>query len=280
MTNSHCPLLGEPLRCGDLTRLGGQARDRLAGNKAALIRGFPADPDSLIGFLTQFGAPLPNYAGTTPATAAYTLHPNINVVHCTTGAEAGSRVQEQPGPLPAHSARAFSKNRPAFIAMLMIDPGWEGGESTVVRWPHALGYMREHQPATFTSDYTLLSQTPITITASQVQDQWSTLPLLYPLPDAGSPGDIGARLSLVLASQLGAMNMRDDLRCRYRQALDRFTAAANHPQASHACQLRAGDLLILDNNRFGHGRLPFPATRTTSGQTEVNPRELWSVVLA
>jgi hypothetical protein len=84
MTSSHCPLLGQPFTRSDLTHLARQARDRLAGDKAVLIHGFPADPDSLIGFLIQFGAPLPNYVGTTPATAAYTLHRNINVVPCTT----------------------------------------------------------------------------------------------------------------------------------------------------------------------------------------------------
>jgi hypothetical protein len=44
--------------------------------------------------------------------------------------------------------------------------------------------------------------------------------------------------------------------------------------------LRAGQIILLDNNRFGHGRLPFSETRPIDNGTEVNPRTLWSTVLA
>ncbi|MET7620509.1 TauD/TfdA family dioxygenase [Streptomyces sp. NPDC005408] len=56
------------------------------------------------------------------------------------------------------------------------------------------------------------------------------------------------------------MAMESELRERYAQALARFAHAANHPAARYTHVLRPGQMIILDNNRFGHGRLPFPKT--------------------
>ena len=254
---------------------------RLAERKAALVEDFPtADPAQFIAFLRHFGRPLENY-GAGSGSAAFTLHPHINVVRCSS---AGTRVQEQGGPLPAHSARAFSKSRPKYIAMLMVTDGWsanpgESGESTVVRWPDALRRMRESDPDTYDADYALLTQTSIKITAQHVVDEWSELPLLYALDDAGSDDDLGARYSLAILDQLPDMPMEADLRERYAAALARFAHAANHPAARYTHLLRPGQMIILDNNRFGHGRLPFAKTRTADGGLTVNPRTLWSTVL-
>ncbi|MGW2055918.1 TauD/TfdA family dioxygenase [Streptomyces sp. NPDC001840] len=275
-------LFGEPIGAGaDRDGLVKLVMRRLAERKAALVEDFPTtDPEQFIGFLRHFGRPLENY-GTGSSRAAYTLHPHINVVRCT--AE-GTRVQEQGGPLPAHSARAFSKRRPKYIAMLMVTSGWPAGpgasgESTIVRWPDALRQMRESDPGTYDADYALLTQTPIKITAQHVADEWSELPLLYGLDDTGSDDDLGARYSLAILDQLPGIAMKADLRERYAAALARFTHAANHPAARYTHLLRPGQMIILDNNRFGHGRLPFPKTHTADDGLTVSPRTLWSTVL-
>lgn len=38
-------------------------------------------------------------------------------------------------------------------------------------------------------------------------------------------------------------------------------------------------MIILDNNRFGHGRLTFPKTRIADDGVTDNTRTLWSTVL-
>lgn len=276
-------LFADPVSAANPGNLVKSVTQRLANNKAALIEDFPTtDPEQYIEFLRHFGRPLDNY-GAGSASAAYTLHPNINVVHCT--AAGGKRVQEQGGPLPAHSARAFSKNRPRYIAMLMVTAGWPAppgtaGESTIVRWSDALQQMREASPATYDTDRALLTETPITITAQYVTDEWATLPLLYPPDDAACEDDIGARYSLALGDQLPTMAMAAQLRDQYAAAAARFAKAANHPAARYVHPLLPGQIILLDNNRFGHGRLPFPQTRPTDNGIEVNPRTLWSTVLA
>jgi len=276
--------LGQPLS-GTAADLGSLASQTLAASNAALIRGFPPDPDQYIAFLRTLGQPLDNY-GAGSRNTAYALHPSINVVRCTAGPASAARVQERGGPLPPHSARAFSAHRPRYIAMFMIDPGWpapagEAGESVIVRWTDALRHMLRASPRTYDEDYALLTQTPITITAQHVTDQWATTPLIYPLPDASNGDDVGARYSLALTDQLPVMPMDNQLRERYAAAADRFARAASDPSVRFTYPMRAGEIIILDNNRYGHGRLTFPRTRPGPGTTtEISPRELWSVVIA
>lgn len=265
--------------------LTGQVINGLAVRKAALIRDFPPDSHRYVEFLRTLGTPLDNYdAGS--GKAAYALHPNINVVRCAVGTAGGARVQEQGGPLPPHSARAFSAHRPRYIAMLMINPGWPGqpgsaGESVIVRWADAFRHLREADPDAYDKDYALLSETPITITAAHVVDEWATTPLIYPLADAEDNADVGVRYSLALWDKLPTMPMEEELRSRYRAAVTRLTTAASDPGVRFTYPMQAGDIVILDNNRYGHGRLTFTQARPgENGVTEVNPRELWSVVVA
>lgn len=266
----------------DLT---GRTRQALATNHAALIQGFPADPEGYIDFLETLGNPVRNY-GSAAGNAAYSLHPSINVVRCAAGPGSGHRVQEQGGSLPPHTARAFSKTRPRYIAMLMINPGWpapsgQAGESVIVRWNDVLRHMQQTSPDSYDEDYALLTGTPVTITATYVTDEWATTPLVFPLDDATNGAEKGARWSLALWDQLPGMQMQPGLRDRYTAAARRFAQAADTPAVRSTYPLQAGEILILDNNRFGHGRLTFPRTRPdTRGANELSPRELWSVVVA
>jgi hypothetical protein len=55
--------------------------------------------------------------------------------------------------------------------------------------------------------------------------------------------------------------------------------AANAVGETRHMPLRRGDLLIVDNNRWGHGRCDFERARDADGRIEVNPREVWSLTL-
>lgn len=280
-------LFGQPISMTeDAASCAAALTRHLERQRAALVTDFPPDPAQYIELLTALGRPLDNYAGEAD-NAAYALHRKINVVKCAPPAAGPTRVQERSGPLPAHSSRAFSNKRPRFIAMLMIDSGWQDlpsgstGESTAVRWRDVIRWMRRNQPDTFPSDFQLLTQTPICIMADHVVDEWSQAPLLYPLYEGIEADDLGARLSLVLWDQLPKMSMSDELRARYIEAVSRFAAASNDPAIRHTYRLRSGQIAILDNNRFGHGRCAVVATRTgPDDTTDLNPRELWSVTVA
>lgn len=283
MSNPYGPF-GQPVTAAT-PGLAERVRETLGASHATLIQGFPPDPDEYISFLRELGMPLENY-GAGSSSPAYALHPNINVVRCTPAIEGTARIQEQGGPLPPHSARAFAARRPSYIAMYMVNPGWpapagQAGESVVVRWSKALQHMAREDPHQYALDYRLLSRTPVTITAAHVTEEWATTPIVYPLPGACGDASIGVRYSLALLDQLSAQHMDDGLRDRYRAAIGRLAEAAAHADVQFTYRAQAGDILLLDNNRFAHGRLTFPQSRPgENGTTEINPRELWSVTVS
>jgi hypothetical protein len=270
----------------NLDELESRIRERLAVYRAALVTGFAPDPNRYIDLLRRFGDPLPNYGGTTPDLPAYSLHANINVVKLTDDEDA-RRLQAQGGPLAVHSARAFSETRPNFIAMYMANPGWvdaepgQRGESIVVRWRDVLAYMRRHAPATYAEDLAILSETPLAIVAQFVRDNWSILPLLYPPPDPDGPNDVAARLPPRFAEDWTGVSLPDQISPRYQELAAAFVATANDPEVLRRYQLAVGEFVLLDNNRYGHGRCNFVRTRPLAdGNVAINPRELWSVVIA
>jgi hypothetical protein len=43
--------------------------------------------------------------------------------------------------------------------------------------------------------------------------------------------------------------------------------------------MESGDLILVDNNRFAHGRRGILGERVVDGRVETNNRELWSVTV-
>ncbi len=250
------------------------------------VADFPTDPVAYVSFLEEFGAPLPNYGAAT-SRRAYELHPKINRVRFEPRPSADTYVHERGGALVPHSARAWRHPRPAYFAMLMVDPGWtdevrgRNGESLLVSWHWVLRLMEE-EDIQFLETLRLLTETPLHFTADHVVEKASNLPLLYSLSDSKGPLDLGARVrgdfpstKQALAECLSGLPERE----AYLSALERFFATALDERVQFLYQMCRGELVILDNNRFGHGRLDMVPSRQLDGTTVVNPRELWSVAV-
>ncbi len=280
-------LYGPPLdaRGRSLRELKALADERLRRQRAFYLRNFPPDMDLFAEFLSSFGQLLSNY-GEKYGLESYSKHPSINVVRYQERDGGDKFVHEQGGELRAHSARSWSKARPAFFSMLMVDPGWldqesgQNGESISVRWRDVLSLLEAKDAELFARDFQLLTTTPLRFAANHVVEPTSDLPLLYPLADAADRYDLGVRMKVDILSKIE--QMRDDVPDyeSYREALLRFCEGANDPAVCVSYQMAAGDLVMVDNNRFGHGRLGMVARREAGRRTLLNPRELWSVSLA
>nr|AGZ94402.1 hypothetical protein [Streptomyces sp. 31A4] len=258
----------------------------VAEHRLALLRNFPVDIDRYIALLSRLGELCPNYAAGS-AKSAYTLHEAVNVVRCRAPQSDGpERVQEKAGSLPMHSGRSFARRRPLFLAMLMTDPGWQdfapgrNGESLIVRWGDVLAEMRTRHPEHWAEDVRLLTAVAISFPASHLDEPSSELPFLY-LP--GTPrrtpvaDDCAARLPQNLDRLRKAAESLDDGE-RWFEAVTRFQAIANDPAVRHSYVMRAGDVVVIDNDRYGHGRQDVVAARTDAdGVQAVNPRTIWSV---
>lgn len=261
-------------------------RASLASDRVAVVRGVPLDAKRYLGLLRQLGEPLDNYASRS-ALDADAPAPQINRVrYRRKGEYTTASVHYVAGELRPHSARSWRDPRPRWFAMLMVDPGWrdtppgQRGESVVLRWEKLFARRAARDGAVFAEHFGRLSTTPVEFPANNVREELARTPLLYPLPDSTGPYDVGVRLKQDLVDKLPALADQLPDPGAYRRSVEYLVQAAADTQAQDTVALDAGDLIVLDNDRCGHGRRTIVGERPGSGGTEVNPRELWSVTVA
>jgi hypothetical protein len=157
--------------------------------------------------------------------------------------------------------------------MLMVNAGWQSrpsgqnGESVLTPWRLAFADMRVSFGKTFDKLRDIL--------LDQIEFPDACLrPVAYELVGATSPDDLGVRLK---------SNQLEYLRDRAPGDPTTVAVAALAAAAARTAlrvQLRSGDLVLLDNNRWGHGRESVVGhERGQSGQLLLNPRELWSATV-
>jgi alpha-ketoglutarate-dependent taurine dioxygenase len=262
------------------------ARAVIGERRVCLVRGFPSDPHSYLAFLCKFGTPLANYSSRSQLEKS-DPHPQINRVKYKRKSEIVTQsVHYVAGGLRPHSARSWFGPRPRYFAMLMVEPGWtdtadgQRGETVVLNWHGMFAELAERDGDVFEHHFERLAGTPITFQANNVRETLCDLPLLYPLADARDAVDVGVRLKQDLGEKILAL--RDEIPDfeRFRESLEYVLAASNEDRFQAVFPLRAGDLILMDNNRFAHGRKPIVGERTVDGETTTNTRELWSVTVA
>ena len=78
------------------------------------------------------------------------------------------------------------------------------------------------------------------------------------------------------------MTIRDEIPDfeRYRGSLEYLLAASNEERFQSVFPMGSGDLILVDNDRFAHGRKSIVGERQGPDGPEINPRQLWSVTVA
>lgn len=242
----------------------------LAARGAALLPGFSADPDRFLDFLSNFGQPLHYYgdrAGAHPSSGA------IWRIRYDPEQAARREVHAIDGPLLPHSSQSLRDPRPPYFCMLMVDHGWldmppgKTGASLLVRWSEAFERMHAVDPGGYAGIVAKLE-------AGIVHPDGVVRPVAYRLASACGPYDLGVRLKSDLLEYL-RVHRPEDPGTRAVEVLS--TTAV---EVARRVQLRSGELLLLDNDRWGHGRESVVGRRERAGrEPELNPRELWSVTL-
>ncbi|HEU5268328.1 MAG TPA: TauD/TfdA family dioxygenase [Jatrophihabitans sp.] len=262
-----------------------RAAAQLARRRICLVRGFPVDADAYLEFLSAFGEPLDNYSSKSNL-AKDAPNPKINRVRYKRKAEVSTQsVHYVSGALRPHSARSWRAPRPAYFAMLMVDPGWrdtaagERGESIVLSWQSMFSQLATREPEIFEPHFGRLCSTPVSFQADNVREEVSDSPLLYQLPDAQDRFDVGVRLKQDMRAKAAAIADTIEDFPAYQQALHYLLDSSDDPQYQAEFAMDAGDLLILDNNRFAHGRRKIVGERLEDGELRTNDRELWSVTV-
>jgi len=243
-------------------------KSALADSGLIRISHFPTGVSAYISFLSMFGEPLCYYgddAGTHPEHAA------IWRIRYEPEAATNGEVHAMAGPLSPHSSQSLRWPRPPFFSMLMVDEGWQGrppgenGESLLVRWSDAVQLINTDESGADTVA-ALFSDIPFPDSIAR--------PVAYELATTREPDDIGVRLKSDLLHHLvSAAPTHPGTR-----AVKRLSEAAL--RVARRVQLTSGDLLLLDNDRWGHGRESVAGFQMQSdGEMLLNPRELWSVTI-
>ncbi|MFI5528237.1 TauD/TfdA family dioxygenase [Kitasatospora sp. NPDC051853] len=261
------------------------AHERLKRNHIVLVGNFPVDSDRFVGFLGGFGPLMNGYAA--HSDAHDDLHPQLNQVRYRRRQEGVKHsVHYVDGPLSPHSARAWADPRPSYFTMLMVDPGWQDlpdgqrGESVVMSWRHLFRALAERDGEVFEEHFARLTSTPVTFHANNVKEPVSSLPLLYPLADAEDRYDVGVRMKQDMREKV--LELKDEIEDfdDYQRSLHYLLDACAEEGLQACFPMRAGDVLLMDNDRYGHGRRSTVGERTVDGEAALNGRELWSTTLA
>lgn len=242
----------------------------VAQRGVARLSGFPSDATTLIRFLAQIGQPIEYYGGSVGS------HPEQAALwRVRYEVEAAERQETHAldGPLSVHSSQSLLDPRPRYFGMLMVDPGWQGdpvgfnGESLLVPWSAAFRHLEAQSPADFAWVLDAL-EGPVSF------PDGISRPVVYSLQDQRGPHDFGVRLKSDLLTHL----TRESPTSQQTQAVERLSRAGD--SAALRTQLSAHDLVLVDNDRWGHGRESVTgARRDQRGNLRVNPRELWSLTL-
>ncbi|MGR6998871.1 TauD/TfdA family dioxygenase [Yinghuangia aomiensis] len=247
-----------------------EAKAALAKTGIIRVSEFPTSVPEYRRFLESFGETV-SYYGDDSGT-----HPDDNAIWRIKYDPASALLGEAhavAGPLTPHSSQSLRDPRPNFFSMLMVNAGWQGrafgrnGESVLSSWRSAFESMRTE----LGSDFDPIRQT--LLDAVEYPDG-SWRPVAYHLESARSEDDLGVRLKsdhlrFLQTTSPGSPATR---------AVEALSAAA--ARTAVRVPLRSGDLILLDNNRWGHGRESVVGhEKRRDGSLRLNPRELWSVTI-
>jgi hypothetical protein len=171
-------------------------------------------------------------------------------------------------PLVANTARPTP-----YFSMLMVNNGWQhlpsghNGESVLVRWTDAFRAMCQRRPHRYSAIIDTL------LTAMPYPGSSEDHPVIYRILSQAHEFDWGVRLKGNLAAHLADIDAPPPMIAAVEEL------AAHARAVVHVLALESAELLLLDNDRWGHGREAVAGSRTSHGHNLFNPRELWSATV-
>lgn len=254
------------------------AEKLLSQGEGLLLRQFGAEPQKLMQMATQFGLVGQNYRRASGMSDLEEDDFPFNVVKVKPPRSGAMLLHEKAGGLRLHSARSWAKHRPKYFMLVMVEPGWRdfsfglNGESLYAPWRSAIKYLAETQPSNYNKIMDAL-RVPITFTADNVIEDVSHEPIIYAIDNPIDEYDFGVRMKQDLVQALA--RQKNDAPIETVNAIGALQDAATELAWRYAFSLESGDLVIINNNRWGHGRCDLLPTRADQPGI-LNPREVWS----
>ncbi|WP_433534351.1 TauD/TfdA family dioxygenase [Micromonospora sp. CA-249363] len=254
---------------GDIDELIKAIFEAIRNDGLVLIRNLPRDPATLLTLARKLGRLQPatsRAASATPGDLAYWIG-NL---------DAHETERWWGELLPLHTAGANEPTEPKLHMMLMLDAGsglpdadGNSGQSLFSRVDDAIEELGRVYPERAEEFLDALLHTAVTA---------DYIPYLPPRPEPILRRSSAGGWTFRYWIDMQKYARRDGWSADELDALDAFDAALNAVRVQ--LPLHAGDLVVVDNHRVAHGRMPFPREQIDgSGHRTPSTRRVYNVHL-
>jgi hypothetical protein len=248
-----------------------QVRQLIDGYHWGVIKGFPADPDSLLEWGSALGqaSPKPTYThGHTFRDGVFNWVGDVRFYDVLSPAD--RRPTQDSSAIAPHTARSSAAKPPRLFMMLLAQPSLNGrpgsrGESVLVRLEDAIAWLRTMFPSDEVGEaLRVLRESPVTVSSPSG-------PVETYILESTTDGD---RLRYWLDVEA---DVRSSGSAALLNAWTKLDWALRSPEVAEVIDLERGDLIIVDNYRVALGRCEFPRWEAGIRQVIPSPRRLFSL---
>jgi alpha-ketoglutarate-dependent taurine dioxygenase len=244
-----------------------QIQQLIDGHRWGVIKGFPANPDSLLEWGSALGqvSPKPTYTrGRTFRDGVFNWVGDVRFYDWLSPAE--RRPTQDSTAIAPHTARSSAAKPPRLFMMLVAEPSpCSRGESVLVRLEDVIAWLRTVYPNDeVTEALRVLRESPLTVSSPSG-------PIETHILESATDGD---RLRYWLDVE---SDVRSSGSAALLSAWTKLDGALRSPEVAEIIDLEAGDLIVLDNYRVAHGRCEFPRWEAGNRQVIASRRRLFSL---
>lgn len=243
-----------------------------------IIDGVPHDTKLLLEFMKNFGVPLRKINAVDDSVMSY-----IGDVRVQYDIPEGKRMPTQSfGKVDLHTARGYAKQRTRIFAMFKHDEGLSDtdGESQFLEWDSFICDYLKSYGVQGSQDIEIISATNVSAILDSYAKYYTKDQIGYePLIIKDKEGKYFIRYWVKMKESIQKFYKNSDLSSidkLFIEAINRFDDAVNHYHGVYKINLKPGELVIMDNRKFAHGRLPFKAYRKTKFGVVKSTRQIYN----
>lgn len=253
-----------------------QVRSHLHNN-LVIIEGVPRDTKLLLEFMTNFGTPMRKINAVDTSIMSY-----IGDIRVRLDILDGERMPTQSfGKVDLHTARSYAKHRPRIFAMFKHDEGFSNaeGESLFLSWDDFIYNYKKSYGKQGIKDINVISNTNVRAILDSYSEYYTEDKIGYePLIKKDAKGGYFVRywVKMKKSIQEAYRENKFPIDILFVEVINRFDDAINHYHSIYKIPLRQGELVIMDNRKFAHGRLPFRGYKETKFGLVTSTRQIYN----
>ncbi len=257
-------------------------KDYLRDRHIIMVKNFPTNMRLMFNFCSILGTPMLKINAQGNELVDY-----IGDVRVRLDIESNHRMPTQSsGYVQLHSARAYANLRTRIFCMLKVHIGLDGpnkkGESIFIVWNEFIkDYVGKYQ-ALGIQDIDVIMNTPVNAMLDSYAKYYSEKDISNePLIKVNKDGIYSVRYWVDMIKTVENYVKQNGFSGsqRYLEAMLRFDKAVQNYHGIVKYFMEQGDLVVLNNSKIAHGRLPFLESKTVQGAIVVSSRQIYNMHL-